>query len=91
MVKQAKLKIFGRVQGVFFRDYAQEKARELGLTGWVCNMPDGTVEALVQGEEESIEKMIQWCHEGSPSAKIDDIKIKWGPVDENHPTFEVRY
>ena len=90
MLKCAKLKIFGRVQGVFFRDFTEEKAIELKLTGWVKNMPDGTVEVLIEGKDELIEQMIIWCYEGSPNANVDDVKVEWAEP-EGCEGFEVRY
>lgn len=91
MLKCAKLKIFGRVQGVFFRDYTQEKATELGLHGWVKNMPDGTVEALIQGAEPEIEKMIAWFHEGSPSSQVEKVDITWLEPADLAESFEISY
>lgn len=90
MAKQAILKIHGKVQGVFYRVYTQEKAEKLELTGWVKNMPDGTVEVCLQGKEDAINKMIEWCREGSPSSKVEDIKIERGAAQEELSEFEVR-
>ncbi|MFH1284787.1 MAG: acylphosphatase [Candidatus Peregrinibacteria bacterium] len=79
-MKQAVLKITGRVQGVFFRSSAREEAVALNLTGHARNMPDGTVEVLVQGAEEDIKKFIDWCKEGSPSAEVANVEIDWQPI-----------
>lgn len=68
------LRISGRVQGVGFRYYMERKARELGLTGWVRNRRDGTVEATVQGTPEAVEAMIAWARHGPPSALVTDLK-----------------
>lgn len=90
MLKCAKLKISGRVQGVFFRDFTEEKANELELVGWVKNMPDDTVEVQIQGDKAVIEQMIAWCHKGSPGAQVDKVEVEW--VDaESCEGFEVRY
>lgn len=92
MRKEAHLKIYGIVQGVFYRDFTQEQAAKLSLTGWVRNMADGTVEAVVQGEEESIKKLINWCYEGPSSAKVNDIKVEWkNAIDEELDSFGIRY
>ncbi|MFC1615722.1 acylphosphatase [Patescibacteria group bacterium] len=88
---QALLKIVGRVQGVFFRDYAVTKASELGLTGYVRNAPDGTVEVLAQGSKEKIQELINWCYEGSPSAKVEDVVVDWQKVEESLEGFHVVY
>ncbi len=75
--------ISGRVQGVFFRDSTREKAQEIGLNGWVRNMRDGRVEAVFEGDEDKVNKMIEWCHEGPRSARVDRVEIsKEEPVGE---------
>ncbi len=89
MSKCAKLKIFGHVQGVFFRDFTEEKAKELSLTGWVRNMPDGTVEALIEGPQDLIEKMIAYCNQGPSSAQVDKVEVEW-VEPEGCEGFEVR-
>jgi len=68
--------ISGRVQGVWFRANTKEKAEELGLTGWVRNTKEGNVEAVFEGEEEVVKKMIDWCHHGPPLARVDKIVVK---------------
>ena len=68
------LSIHGRVQGVFYRDWAVETARELGLAGWVRNRRDGTVEAVVQGEEASVERFITLAKDGPRAAWVDRIE-----------------
>lgn len=67
--------ISGRVQGVFFRDSTREKAREVGVNGWVRNMRDGRVEAVFEGDESKVDEMIQWCHEGPGSARVDQVEL----------------
>lgn len=69
------LRITGRVQGVGFRFYMQHKARELGVTGWVRNRLDGTVEAVVQGMPEAVETMITWARRGPRSAIVSEVRI----------------
>ncbi|HNH76956.1 MAG TPA: acylphosphatase [Candidatus Obscuribacter sp.] len=80
----AKLKIHGRVQGVFFRQSTREKARELGLSGWVKNMPDGTVEALAAGPESLVNELIAWCHKGPAYARVDKVEASVSKVEEGH-------
>jgi len=65
--------IEGRVQGVWFRDSARREAITLGVLGWVKNRPDGTVEVLVEGPEEQVEKFVTWCHQGSPLSQVRQI------------------
>ena len=67
--------VSGRVQGVFFRSTCQERARALGLGGWVRNTSDGTVEAWVEGEPSRIDDLIAWCREGSGHADVEQVKV----------------
>jgi acylphosphatase len=64
------LSISGRVQGVGYRDSLRMVAQALNVTGWVRNRSDGTVEAIVQGAEEDIERVVAWCHNGPPGANV---------------------
>jgi acylphosphatase len=75
-LKRVKIKIFGSVQGVFFRYSAQEKARQLGLKGWAKNTEDGAVEIMAEGEKENLKKFIDWCYIGPPTAKISKIEME---------------
>ena len=72
-----KLVIHGRVQGVWFRESTRKQAVELGVYGWVKNRVDGTVEALIEGPEDSVKKLIDWCHKGPPYAKVDQVDEIW--------------
>lgn len=65
--------IKGRVQGVFYRASARDKARELGVTGWVRNTPEGDVEAMVQGKAEVVRQFIDWCAQGPPKAFVREV------------------
>lgn len=76
-MSQAKLLITGRVQGVFYRHSTREKARELGLRGWVRNLPDGRVEALAVGDRAKIEALINWCKIEPPSAHVEGVAVDW--------------
>lgn len=76
MPVKAKLKIHGRVQGVFYRQSTREKARELGLSGWVKNMPDGTVEALAAGPETEVNQLIAWCRQGPAYARVEKVDVQ---------------
>jgi acylphosphatase len=69
--------VHGRVQGVFFRAEAQQRARSLGLAGWVRNSPDGTVEAVFEGDRERIESMLAWCRKGPALAHVEDVAVDW--------------
>ena len=71
----------GRVQGVFYRASAQQKARELGVNGWVRNCPDGRVEAQLEGDRQAVDAMIAWMHEGPSAAKVDDVQVEEADPD----------
>lgn len=74
---RARVVVSGRVQGVFFRAEARDRARSLGLAGWVRNNPDGTVEAAFEGDRERVESMIEWCRRGPALAAVDDVDVEW--------------
>jgi acylphosphatase len=74
---RAEVQVEGRVQGVFFRSEAQQRARSRGVAGWVRNAPDGTVEAVFEGEREAVESLVRWCGEGPRSAQVDDVRVRW--------------
>ncbi|SPJ16072.1 Acylphosphatase [Syntrophobacter sp. SbD2] len=67
--------ITGRVQGVFFRAYTRDAAQLIGVTGWVRNLPDGRVEAVFEGGSDKVERMIEWCREGSPMSRIERVDL----------------
>jgi acylphosphatase len=87
---RAHVLFFGRVQGVFFRDNACRKAAELGVTGWVRNLPDGSVEAVFEGEEESIKAIIEWCATSQPNASVKRHEGRWERPTGEFATFDVR-
>ncbi len=92
MKTAAKLRISGRVQGVWYRASTSEKAGELvGLSGWVKNMADGTVGVHVEGEREEIEKLIKWCREGPPLAKVKEVEVKWVEATNKYTSFGTRW
>jgi len=74
--KAVRARIFGRVQGVWYRGWTVEQATRLGLTGWVCNRADGTVEALFAGPSDRVDAMLSACREGPPSALVRDIAVE---------------
>ena len=80
---RARVVIRGRVQGVFFRVETRERARSLGLAGWVRNNPDGTVEAVFQGDRDRVDSMLAWCRRGPAAAHVEDVEVEWTePRDE---------
>ncbi|MFH1774579.1 MAG: acylphosphatase [Methanobacteriota archaeon] len=83
--------ISGRVQGVFFRSSAEEKAFELGIKGWVRNLRDGRVEAIFEGEKEKVEEMLRWCYKGPPYARVTNVEVKWEDYKGEFRSFGVAY
>lgn len=88
---RAHVYISGYVQGVFFRANTRVKALQLGVTGWVRNLPDGRVEALFEGDAESVRQMVQWCRSGPPGAEVEDVAVSWEPFKGEFRTFSVAY
>ncbi len=88
---QARLTIRGRVQGVWFRASACDRARELGVTGWVRNCLDGSVEIMAEGEKECVRRLILWCHQGPGGALVTDVEVEWQTHQEEFREFSVRY
>lgn len=84
-----RLTIHGRVQGVWYRSWTVNTARELGLTGWVCNSDDGTVEAHVEGEALAVERLVALAHHGPPAARVNRIDSEIADA-ENFDSFETR-
>lgn len=84
-----RLVIHGRVQGVFYRGWTVETARALSLSGWVRNRRDGTVEAVIAGQEEAVERMIERCHEGPAAALVERVEVEEAG-DEPPGGFEQR-
>lgn len=81
--------VSGKVQGVYFRANTREQARERGVDGWVRNLRDGRVEAVFEGPEDAVEAMVEWCHEGSPAARVDGVDAEYGGP-EGLDGFEIR-
>jgi len=77
MKARARILISGEVQGVFYRDHTRRWASAVGLSGWVRNLPDGCVEALVEGERESIESLVAKLEKGPPLSRVENIQTEW--------------
>lgn len=84
------VKINGRVQGVYFRASAVEQARRLGITGWVMNCPDSSVEVVAEGEREELEKLISWCRRGPSGAQVSEVHAEWQASKQEFQNFFVR-
>lgn len=81
--------VHGRVQGVWFRESTRARAAELGLAGWVRNRADGTVEAVLEGDEAEVAAMVDWCGAGPPQARVDRVDVTTEPP-EGLQGFSVR-
>jgi len=79
MTKHFSIRIIGKVQGVFFRASAQDKADELGVKGFVRNEPDGSVYIEAEADESSLQQFIDWCRQGPPRARVEKVDVKEGP------------
>jgi acylphosphatase len=90
MTTARHVRIAGRVQGVFFRAWTREEARQLGLAGWVRNCPDGSVEAHVEGEEGAVEQMIGLLRQGPSHARVENVEVRAAESD-SADGFEIRH
>lgn len=86
---RAHVFVAGRVQGVFFRDTTRQTAQAEGVDGWVRNLDDGRVEAVFEGPPESVESMVEFCHEGSPAANVTGVDVEYDDP-EGAEGFRVR-
>ena len=78
MTQRRTIRVFGRVQGVFFRASARDQARRLGLAGFARNEPDGSVFIEVEGDEQALERFVAWCHYGPPDARVERVEVTEG-------------
>jgi acylphosphatase len=87
--KRVVLVIKGRVQGVFFRAAAQREAKRLGVTGWVKNRTDGSVEVLAEGDEDAIKELTMWANHGPSAARVDQVDVRWRGYTGEFPDFSI--
>jgi len=83
--------IEGRVQGVFFRASTIEESSKLGLTGWVKNCPDGSVEAVFEGDMDKIDQILAWCKKGPPGAVVRNVETIWEQATGDYDSFSIKY
>ena len=84
------LKIHGRVQGVYYRASTVQEAQKLGLTGWVINCPDGSVEAVAEGARQRLDELIAWCRQGPTGARVASVDVAWENPENNFYGFSIR-
>lgn len=90
MRTRTRLRITGRVQGVWYRGATQAEARKLGVDGWVRNLPDGSVEALVEGEPGAVRALVAWCRQGPSGARVTGVQEATEPAGDDLAGFEIR-
>ena len=92
-MKQARAHVLisGSVQGVFFRANAQEMAEQYKLTGWVRNTSDGRVECLLEGDEEQVKNMLDWCSKGPAGSHVKSTEVEWGKPTGEFKAFYIKY
>lgn len=89
MEQRVLILVKGRVQGVYFRASAVQKAAELGVRGHVENLAGGDVKIVAEGSAENLEKLIEWCEEGPPRAKVESVELKWLPPEGGFVDFRI--
>ena len=83
--------VYGRVQGVFFRTFVEEHAQQLGLRGYVRNLPSGEVEVVAEGERERVQKLVKYLKKGPPAAVVRRVVTSWSEYTGYYSSFRVRY
>lgn len=90
-MKHVSIRVSGRVQGVCFRAYAQKRAIDFGLSGYVKNMPDNSVYMEAEGADEDVDKLVAWARQGPPAARVTDIQVNFSNYLRKFEGFEIRY
>ncbi|MDR8524299.1 MULTISPECIES: acylphosphatase [Shewanella] len=88
-MKRVVIKVKGKVQGVSYRQHTLKQATALGLTGFVSNLSDGSVQILAQGGEPAVDRLINWCYIGSPASNVDDVFVDEDEADEIYLDFSI--
>ncbi len=88
---RAHVVVHGLVQGVWFRASTRDEAMRIGVGGWVRNLPDGSVEAVFEGEKKKVEEIVGWCHKGPSGARVTKVDVTWGPTRNEFTQFNIRY
>jgi len=83
--------VSGHVQGVSFRYYTEQRARALGLDGWVRNLPDGSVEIVAEGETSQLIELARWARKGPPAARVADARVEFLPAVNDVHGFRIAY
>ena len=86
-----RLLVTGKVQGVYFRFNLQQVAMKNSVVGWVRNLPDGNVEALLEGNKEDVNQVVRWSKIGPENARVDEVKMDYGQYTGEYKDFIIRY
>ena len=86
---RARVVITGKVQGVCFRAETQHAARQRNVQGWVRNRPEGSVEALFEGNEPAVKAILEWCWQGSPFSRVQHVDVQWEPYVGDYDQFDI--
>ncbi len=86
---RAHVFIRGKVQGVYFRQNTKQVSTEHSVTGWVCNLSDGRVEAVFEGHKATVNDVIEWCHIGPPNSRVDDVDVRFEKYTGEFESFTI--
>lgn len=89
-LKRVEIKVYGQVQGVFFRQSVKAEAERLGLGGWARNEGDDSVKVVAEGAEDDLQKLMEWCRKGTEWAKVEKVKIGWQDASGEFNGFEIK-
>ncbi len=90
MKVKAHVYVRGSVQGVFFRSSTRAMAKMRGVKGWISNLPDGRVEAVMEGEKDAVDALIDFCREGPAGSRVDDVEVSWEKPSHRFTEFGIR-
>ena len=86
---RAHVFIRGKVQGVYFRQNTRQVATNHRVSGWVCNLVDGRVEAVFEGDKSDVSEVIEWCHTGPPNSRVDDVDVRFEKYTDEFASFTI--
>jgi acylphosphatase len=89
-MKRVRIRVYGDVQGVFYRHFAKETAEKIGVNGWIRNDPDGTVFIVAEGDDKKVEQYLEWAKEGSPMAQVEKVDFAEEEYLGDTEGFEIR-
>lgn len=89
-MKRLEATVYGRVQGVFFRDTTRSKAQQRQVTGWVRNEPDGSLRVVAEGDEKALKEIVAFLHEGPRAARVERVETEWKEARNEFSGFRVR-